>query len=179
MTVGLFIARVIIGGLFIGHGLQKLFGWFGGHGIEGTAAFLGSLGLRPPRAWATLAGAGEAGAGALFLLGMLTPFASAAIIGIMTVAMITAHSRNGLWATAGGVELPLVYAVIAGLVAFTGPGAWSIDEAFARDMHGVVWGIDAMALGLMMGAIASFAARRPADDVVIEDDARSQHRKAA
>jgi putative oxidoreductase len=37
MTLGRLIARVAIGGLFAGHGTQKLFGWFGGSGVEGTA----------------------------------------------------------------------------------------------------------------------------------------------
>ena len=34
-----------IGGLFVGHGTQKLFGWFGGHGLEGTSGFFESLGF--------------------------------------------------------------------------------------------------------------------------------------
>jgi putative oxidoreductase len=36
MNAGRLIARVVIGGLFVGHGTQKLFGWFGGPGPEGT-----------------------------------------------------------------------------------------------------------------------------------------------
>jgi putative oxidoreductase len=34
------ILRVLIGGLFVGHGTQKLFGWFGGHGLDGTGGFV-------------------------------------------------------------------------------------------------------------------------------------------
>ena len=37
MNVALLVLRVIVGGLFVGHGSQKLFGWFGGHGRQGTA----------------------------------------------------------------------------------------------------------------------------------------------
>jgi hypothetical protein len=36
MNIGRVLARLTIGGLFIGHGTQKLFGWFGGPGIDGT-----------------------------------------------------------------------------------------------------------------------------------------------
>ena len=47
--MGLFrlLARVTIGALFVGHGTQKLFGWFGGGGPEGTGKFFEELGLRP------------------------------------------------------------------------------------------------------------------------------------
>ena len=47
MKLGLTVMRGVIGTLFIGHGTQKLFGWFGGHGPEGTGQFFESLGLRP------------------------------------------------------------------------------------------------------------------------------------
>ena len=45
MKLGRFAARTIIGGLFIGHGTQKLFGWFGGGGMEKTAAGFESLAI--------------------------------------------------------------------------------------------------------------------------------------
>ena len=35
-ALGVLIARIVIGALFIGHGLQKLAGWFGGRGLAGT-----------------------------------------------------------------------------------------------------------------------------------------------
>lgn len=47
------ILRLLIGLLFVGHGTQKLFGWFGGHGPDGTGQFFESIGLKPggmPRA---------------------------------------------------------------------------------------------------------------------------------
>ena len=36
MDLGRLLLRGVVGPLFVGHGTQKLFGWFGGHGIEGT-----------------------------------------------------------------------------------------------------------------------------------------------
>jgi len=44
MSAGLFIARLVFGGLFASHGSQKLFGWFGGYGLNGTGAFFEGLG---------------------------------------------------------------------------------------------------------------------------------------
>jgi putative oxidoreductase len=36
MGVGLLTLRIVVGAFFIGHGCQKLFGWFGGHGLPAT-----------------------------------------------------------------------------------------------------------------------------------------------
>src|SRR6186997_1212530 len=74
-----FLARVTIGLLFVGHGTQKLFGWFGGSGPEGTGRFFEQVGLRPGRRSALAAGAAEAGGGLLFALGAATPLAAAAV----------------------------------------------------------------------------------------------------
>ena len=49
MKLGRLIARILIGGLFLGHGTQKWFGWFGGPGLEGASKFMESVGLRPAR----------------------------------------------------------------------------------------------------------------------------------
>ena len=47
MEIGLLIIRVVVGALLVGHGSQKLFGWFGGYGLKGTGAYMESFGLRP------------------------------------------------------------------------------------------------------------------------------------
>jgi uncharacterized membrane protein YphA (DoxX/SURF4 family) len=39
--------RIAVGVIFVAHGAQKLFGWFGGYGPEGTGQFFGSMGLNP------------------------------------------------------------------------------------------------------------------------------------
>ena len=58
MKLGKLAVRGVVGPLFVGHGTQKLFGWFGGHGLEGTAGFFEQgIGLRPGKRHATAAGA--------------------------------------------------------------------------------------------------------------------------
>src|SRR4051812_50134612 len=63
MKLGASAIRAVVGPLFVGHGTQKLFGWFGGHGVEGTGGFFESLGLKPGKRNAVAAGVAEAGGG--------------------------------------------------------------------------------------------------------------------
>jgi len=148
MTVGLLVIRAVLGLLLVGHGVQKLFGWFGGQGLTGTAAFFDSVGYRPGRRMAILAGLSEVMGGALLALGMLTPLGAAIVIGVM-VAAVAVHVPNGLWVSNGGYETPLFYAVTAVGLGFTGPGSISFDQ-----LLGLSWpwhyGVSASALGLVV-----------------------------
>lgn len=125
--LGLLIVRLVVGLLFVGHGAQKLFGWFGGYGIKGTGGWLESIGVKPGATMAVLAGLSEFGGGILFALGFVTPVGAALIIITMLVAIAKVHGTNGLWATANGYELNLLYIVIALAVALIGAGSYSLD----------------------------------------------------
>ena len=161
MDVGLLILRAVVGALFVGHGAQKLFGSFGGYGIEGTGGFMSSLGYRNGRAMAKLTGLAEFGSGALLMLGFLTPFATAAIIGVMLNAIIAVHAPKGMWNPEGGMEYPIVLSTIAATLAFAGPGAYSIDAALDLGLAGNTWGLSAILLGTISGSIVAMS-RRPA-----------------
>src|SRR6478672_8287388 len=102
LDIGLFIIRLIIGVLFIGHGTQKLFGWFGGHGLKGTGGWLESIGLKPGVLMAFLAGLGELLGGLLFAAGVWTPVGAALIVITMLIAIFTVHGKNGYWVTQNG-----------------------------------------------------------------------------
>jgi putative oxidoreductase len=158
MDVGLLLIRSIPGLLLVGHGTQKLFGWFGGKGLRGTATGLESNGYRPGRPFAFLAGFGEAAGGLLFALGLLTPLACAAIIGVMLNAIVSVHWSKGIWSTNGGFEFPLTFAVVAAGIAFAGPGRFSVDRAVGLSLRGTAWGIAAVGTGLASG-IATLAIR--------------------
>jgi putative oxidoreductase len=159
MNLGLLILRLVVGLLFVGHGAQKLFGIWGGHGLKGTAGFFEQIGLKPGHIHASAAGLMEFGGGALLALGLFTPFASAALIAVMTAAVITVHYRKGLWSTGGGYEYNLVLAAAAFALAAIGAGAWSLDHAFSFSLHGVLWGIGALVIGLLGGAGAVLSGR--------------------
>jgi putative oxidoreductase len=125
--LGTTLLRILVGGLFVGHGTQKLFGWFGGHGLEGTGQFFESLGLRPGRHNAIAAGAAEAGGGALLASGLATPAAGAALHGVMTTAIKHVHAEKGPWSTEGGWEYNAVLmAAIFSVVERTSGTRWAL-----------------------------------------------------
>jgi putative oxidoreductase len=128
LALGLLIIRVVVGLLFVGHGAQKLFGWFGGYGPKGTGGWFESIGMKPGVAMAVLAGLMELVGGLLFALGLLTPFAAILLALTMIVAIVKVHGPNGLWSTANGYEYQLVLLVIFIGVALTGAGAYSLDS---------------------------------------------------
>lgn len=127
MALGLLVVRLVVGLLFVGHGAQKLFGWFGGYGPKGTGGWLESIGVKPGVAMAIVAGLMELVGGALFAAGLLTPLAAALIVMTMLVAIVKVHGQNGLWVTANGYEYNLVLATIAIGIALTGAGQFSLD----------------------------------------------------
>lgn len=154
MAIGLLLLRVVVGSLLVGHGVQKLFGWLKGLGIGPTAAFMRTLRYRSGRVAAIVAGVVEALCGILILVGLFMPVAAAGIIGSMLNAIVTVHLRHGLWNATGGMELPLLYAVVAASLAFTGPGAYSLDELLGLELSGPRFGVGAVVVGLVVGFIA-------------------------
>jgi putative oxidoreductase len=149
VNVGQLALRGIIGPLFVGHGAQKLFGWFGGHGLDTTAGFFeGQLGLRPGKRHATAAGVTEFAGGALLTAGALTPVASAALTGTMVTAIRKAHAKNGIWSTAGGYEYNLVLIGALTALADTGPGALSVDAARFPRLKGKAVALASVAAGV-------------------------------
>jgi putative oxidoreductase len=160
MNLGLLALRVVVGLLFMGHGAQKLFGYFKGAGLEGTTATFAKVGLRPARLHAEIAGCAELGGGLLLALGLMTPLAAAALIGVMTAAILTVHARNGLWVTEQGFEYNLVLIAVAFAVTATGAGDWSLDHAFSFSLAGTGWALGALAAGLC-GGIAAVLSGRP------------------
>ncbi|MEX2556453.1 MAG: DoxX family protein [Actinomycetota bacterium] len=178
MDVGLLILRAAVGALFVGHGAQKLFGSFCGYGIAETGGFMSSLGYRNGRAMATLAGVAEFGCGALLVLGFLTPFAAAGIIGVMLSAIIAVHAPKGMWNTGGGMEYPIVLSTVAATLAFAGPGAYSMDAAFELDLAGNAWGLSAILLGVITGSIVAMS-RKPAPAQAQAEPGATRDRRAA
>ena len=162
MRIARFAARTVVGGLFVAHGTQKLFGWFGGPGMDAAAGGFDSLGLRPGRRNAMIAGTGEAVGGAALAVGLAMPLAAAALIGSMITAIRTVHLKNGPWNSDGGYEYNLV--LIAAVLALVeaGPGRLSLDAARGSERRGASWALAALAGGALGSAAVLELARRDA-----------------
>ncbi|MBO0771158.1 MAG: DoxX family protein [Actinobacteria bacterium] len=172
------LARAVIGGLFIGHGTQKLFGWFGGPGPQGTEQMMDKLEMEPRRAQALAAGMTETVSGSLLALGLATPAAAAGLTGVMLTAIRKVHFRNGPWNTNGGYEYNLVLIAALLTLADGGPGELSLDRALGIDRTGPEWALAALIAGAAGSAIAiEFGRRRAAREQAATGPGQEEQRK--
>jgi putative oxidoreductase len=156
MKVGRLLLRITVGGFFLGHGTQKLFGWFDGPGLTATADNFDGMGLKPGKLQAGAAGVAEAAGGAALAAGYQTPLASAAIISVMLTAIQRVHLKNGPWAQKGGYEYNAVLIAAAAAVAESGPGALSLDALRGKQREGARWSLFALVAGAAGAAGAHF-----------------------
>ena len=131
--IAMLVLRVGIGTIFVAHGLQKLFGWWGGPGREGFKGFIGYLGLNPVVFWASISLVAELGGGLALIAGLFVPLAAAGLVAQTIVLFVKVHWPNGFWAQAGGIEFPLAFLVGAFAVQVLGPGSWSLDALLPVD----------------------------------------------
>jgi putative oxidoreductase len=162
IAFGLLILRLVIGLTLAAHGAQKLFGWWGGPGITTWTQVVTKLRIRPAQPWAWVAALSEFGGGLLLALGLLWPLGSLAIIGAMIVAIATVHLSKGFWVTKGGYEFNLAIIGAAAALAFTGPGAFSLDNALGIHLPEPVTLI-AGTIALLIGVTVTLASRKQAE----------------
>jgi putative oxidoreductase len=158
MQLGRLLLRAALGGVFVVHGTQKLFGWFGGYGLDGTGQFFDSLGLRPGRRNALAAGVTETAGGILMAVGFATPAAASGLTAVMITALRTAIWKDGIKPATGEFELLLAAAALA--LADSGPGPLSLDAKLAPKRRGPGWTLAALAAGAAGSAIAVEVGRR-------------------
>ena len=119
--LGLLAMRLMAGTVFVFHGAQKLFGWFGGYGLDGTAGFMEQLGLPLPFLSALLAGLAEFVGGLALISGLGVRLSAAPLAFTMLVGAFVAH--DGFSIQSGGMEYALTLAVFAAGLGLTGPGS--------------------------------------------------------
>lgn len=126
--------RIPVGIIFMAHGAQKLFGWFGGGGLEGTAQWMASIGLTPGYPMALLAGGAEFFGGLALVIGLLVRPAAAALAFAMGVAIFAVHIGNGLFMSNNGYEFTLALLAVAVALAISGGGRASLDAHLAEHL---------------------------------------------
>lgn len=173
IDLGLLALRVAVGGIFVGHGVVKFTERFGGLGLSRATAVFEQIGYRPGRPFLVVAGITELLAGAALLVGVATPLATAALVGVMVNTIGSSKLGKGPWYFNGGWEYDLTLLVAALALGFAGPGEASVDGAVGLDVAGWGQGIAALALGLLSGLVvlgvrARVARRAPAGVVAGE-----------
>lgn len=177
IDVGLLVLRIVVGAVMIYHGARKLFGWWGGEGLSGERAALEGLGYRPPMLMAVLAALFEFVGGVLLAVGLFTPIAVGLLIATFVVVLIL-HLQIMLDPKAEGRNVSLILfeesaILLAALacLAFTGPGALSIDGVAGIDLRAVaqaltgldltfLWGAAVVVAGAVGGLIVGMSRRR-------------------
>ncbi len=113
------------------------------------------MGVRPAQLWASVSALNELGGGLLLAIGLLMPLAAAVLVAQSAVIIARMHWAKGFWNTKGGYEYPLVLGAAALGLAFSGPGAWSVDEIVPLSLLYqpiVIW--IAVAVALTVGLVA-------------------------
>ena len=126
--------RIPIGIIFIAHGAQKLFGWFGGYGLDGTGQWMDSIGLSPGYLMALLAGSAEFFGGVFILIGLLTRPTAIVLAFTMVVAIFSTHFANGLFMSNNGYEFALALLAASVSLALSGAGKLSLDKVLLRKL---------------------------------------------
>lgn len=107
--------RVVIGFLFLFHGLQKLFGMYGGQ----TAPLMSLRGA---------AGVIELVGGVLVMVGLFTTPVAFVCSGQMAVAYFMVHAPRGPWPIANAGELATLYCFVFLYISARGGGPLSMDR---------------------------------------------------
>jgi putative oxidoreductase len=110
------VLRIVVGLLFLEHGLMKLVGF---------PAPMGS-GHLPPLLMA--AGVIELVGGALVALGLFSRFAAFVCSGQMAFAYFIAHFPRGLYPALNGGDAAVLFCFIFLYLAAAGPGAFAIND---------------------------------------------------
>jgi putative oxidoreductase len=110
------ILRIVIGLLFLEHGLSKVFNFPAPSPVPSLSGLL------------ILAAILETIGAALFLVGAYTRIVSFILSGEMAFAYFMAHAPRSVYPLANGGELTVLYCFIFLYFVFAGGGPWSVDR---------------------------------------------------
>lgn len=152
--LGLLVLRLGLGVVLIGHGLQKVFGWWGGLGLGGFRDSLADLGYQHADVLTYVAAGTELAAGALLVLGLFTPMAAAAALAYFINALLAAVSTRpdptyvAFFANEGGHEYLVVLVALSAGIVLAGPGRYGFDAGRGWARRPFVGSALALVLGI-------------------------------
>jgi putative oxidoreductase len=154
VNMALLILRLTVGAVFLAHGINHI---YGGGKIAGTARWFDSLGMKPGILHAWMASLVEVAAGAALVLGLFTPIAAAGVVGVMLVAFITNHMKNGffIFRPGEGYEYVMTLTLVAVAIGTIGPGQWSIDGHIGALQD--LWGWPGFGIAVGAGGLGAAA----------------------
>lgn len=159
--LGLLLLRVGVGLVFIAHGLQKVFGWWGGGGLDGFKTALSEAGYQHAGLLTYLGAGAQILAGVLLVLGLFTPLAAAGALAYLVNSLLTvlaAQRQDGYISVFGpdGVEYLLTLIVAVAAVILVGPGRYGFDAGRGWARRPFVGSFVALVLGVGGGIAAWF-----------------------
>ncbi|APU17202.1 putative membrane protein [Actinoalloteichus sp. GBA129-24] len=157
--VGLLVLRLVLGGVFVAHGAQKVFGLFGGPGIDGFAAYLTQSGFQQAELLAWVTGVTELAGGALVILGFATPLAAAGLLAVMANVILLRFAEGFFLTPDGGFELEAVLAGLAAALVFAGPGRAALDNGRPWYRRPIITGVSCLVVAAGAAAAVYFLLR--------------------
>jgi putative oxidoreductase len=151
IDLSLLLFRLAVGTVMVAHGYNHI---FGGGKIAGMARWFESLGMKPGWLHAWTASLTELGGGALLILGLLTPLAGASVVGVLSVAWITNHRKNGFFIFRPGEGYEYVMTLVFAGLLFCGTGGGKISLDHALDIDDFGWPTALGCAGVGIGGAA-------------------------
>jgi len=157
--LGQLLLRVAIGAVFIAHGLQKAFGWWGGGGLDAFKSALSEAGYQHAGVLTYVGAGAQIAAGVLLVLGLFTPLAAAGALAFLVNSLlvtIVAQRHDGYLSVLGpgGIEYLVVLIVAVAAIILVGPGRYGFDAGRGWARRPFIGSFIALLLGVGGGIAA-------------------------
>ncbi len=157
--LGLLLLRLSLGVVFIAHGLQKAFGWWGGGGLDGFKTTLTEAGYEHAGVLTYVGAGAQIAAGVLLVLGLFTPLAGAGALAFLVSSVLVAFDNQrrdgGLFIFGSvGAEYLLMLSMVAASIILVGPGRYGFDGSRGWARRPFIGSFVALLLGIGGGVAA-------------------------